>query len=329
MTFNPARDIPNLEGKVVIVTGANSGIGLHTAKHLFTHGATVYLACRSEARARTAIAEIETEAATEAEATTTKRGQLRFLQLDLSSLKDTKAAAEEFAKVESRLDVLVNNAGRLYDDYVLTKDGLEQSVEVNHVALSVFTQALLPLLKTTASQPGSDVRIIVIGSRAYMYSPSDLKFGDLEGFNDYYGKAGSTAFWPKFMRYCVSKLMNMLWVPELQRRLDAEGSSITVMTVHPGTVSTDALRQYSPWWLNAFITLTCIPPHKGSWTTLFAATSPLVLAEREKYKGAYLEPFGKIIKPSRKEVGDRGLATKLWEATDRVAADILAKASPS
>jgi len=82
------------------------------------------------------------------------------------------------------------------------------------------------------------------------------------------------------------------------------------MTVHPGTVSTDALRAYSPWCLNLFITLTCIPPPQGAWMTLFAATSADVGAEREKYKGAYIEPFGKIVRPVRKEVHDRALATQ-------------------
>lgn len=318
MAYDPTYDIPDLTGKVIIVTGANSGIGFHTAKQLHAHGATVYLACRSEARAHAAMTEIEGEVGA-------AQSRLRFLQLDLASLHATKAAAEEFARREERLDVLINNAGRLYDDYVVTADGLEQTVEVNHVSLSVFTQALLPLLKTTARQPGSDVRIVVIGSRAYLYSPSTLKFGGLDGFNDHYGKPGSTWFWPKFMRYCVSKLMNLLWVPELQRRLDEEGVPITVMTVHPGTVSTDALRGYSPWWLNLFITLTCIPPAKGAWTTLFAATSAQVAGEREKYKGAYIEPFGKVVPPGRKEVRDRALATQLWETTDRVAGEVLAR----
>jgi hypothetical protein len=87
---------------------------------------------------------------------------------------------------------------------------------------------------------------------------------------------------------------------------------------------TDTLRAYSPWWLNLFITLTCIPPPRGAWTTLFAATSVDVAAEREKYKGAYIEPFGKIVRPARKEVHDRALATQLWEATDRVAGEVLA-----
>ncbi|KAI9452067.1 NAD-P-binding protein [Lactarius psammicola] len=320
MAYDPTRDIPDLTGKVIIVTGANSGIGFHTAKQLYGRGATVYLACRNEARAHAALAEIEGEVRT-----TPAQSRLRFLQLDLASLHATKAAAEEFARREGRLDVLINNAGRLYDDYVMTVDGLEQTVEVNHVALSVFTQALLPLLKATASQPGSDVRIVVVGSKAYLYSPSTLKFGGLDGFNDHYGTPGSTWFWPKFMRYCVSKLMNLLWVSELQRQLDEEGAPITVMTVHPGTVSTDALRGYSPWWLNLYITLTCIPPPKGAWTTLFAATSANVAAEREKYKGAYIEPFGKVVRPGRKEVHDRALMTQLWEATDRVAGEVLAR----
>ncbi|KAI0265364.1 hypothetical protein BC834DRAFT_879075 [Gloeopeniophorella convolvens] len=322
MPFDPARDIPDLDGKVIIVTGANSGIGFETVQALAARGATVYLACRSEARAREAITAIEA-------AEPRPRGALRFLALDLASLHATKAAAEEFAKRESRLDVLINNAGRLYDDYVMTQDGLEQSVEVNHVALSVFTQSLLPLMKTTASEPGSDVRIVVVGSKAYQYAPKTLKFGDLAGFNDRYGSLGPTWFWPKFMRYCVSKMMNMLWVPELQRRLDAEGVPITVMTVHPGTVSTDALKQYSPWWLNAYCAVTSIPPHQGSWTTLFAAASPEVAGARERFRGAYLEPFGKVVVPARREARDAALAQTLWDATERVAADVLARPPPS
>ncbi|KAI0048695.1 NAD-P-binding protein [Auriscalpium vulgare] len=318
--YHPQHDIPDLSGKVAIVTGANSGIGYHTALQLAAHGARVYLACRTPVKAHAAI-----ETAEAAVPALKGSGRLAFLALDLASLRSCRRAAEDFVEKEGRLDILVNNAGRLSDEYLLTEDGIEQSVSVNHVGMSVFTHGLLGLLKKTAKQPDSDVRIVVVSSGAYRWAMKAPKFASLEDFNDFQGKEGSDDWWPKFTRYGTSKLMNLLWVPELQRRLDAENVPITVMALHPGTVSTDGLKAYSPWWLNVWISLTAITPTEGAHTTLFAATSKTVLAERAKFKGAYLEPFGRVVQPVRREVADRALATTLWETTEKIAADVLSR----
>ncbi|KAI0061086.1 NAD-P-binding protein [Artomyces pyxidatus] len=318
-SYDPTRDIPNLSGKVIVVTGANAGIGYQTTAQLAVHGAKVYLACRTESKAREAIASLEAE-----NPSLRGQGRLHFLLLELSSLQLSKSAAEEFIEKEQRLDVLVNNAGRLYDDYVLTKEGIERSIAVNHLGLAVFTNGLLPLLKNTAKEPGSDVRIVTVSSAAYQWAIKSPTFASLDDLNDYQGKMGSKGWWPKFTRYCTSKMMNLMWLSELQRRLDVEGVPITVIALHPGTVSTDALKQYSPWWLNVWISLTAIPPSSGAYTSLFAASSLQIAADRQKYKGAYLEPYGKIVKPVRKEVHDKALAGTLWETTERIVNEVLA-----
>ncbi|TFY76492.1 hypothetical protein EWM64_g7520 [Hericium alpestre] len=158
-SYDPRRDIPDLTGKVILVTGANAGIGLQTSEQLAIHGAKVYLACRTESKAKAAIAGIE-------DRTPSLKGQgrLMWLPLDLSSMRSSKKAAEEFLSKEKRLDILINNAGRLADDYVLSPEGVELSVAVNHLGHFVLTTALLPLLKETARRPDADVRIIVVNT---------------------------------------------------------------------------------------------------------------------------------------------------------------------
>ncbi|TFY79516.1 hypothetical protein EWM64_g4499 [Hericium alpestre] len=164
-SYDPKRDIPDLTGKVVIVTGANAGIGAQTVEQLAQHGAKVYLACRTESKARAAIADIE-------KANPALKGQDRlvWLPLDLSSLHSAKAAAEEFLTKEKRLNLLINNAGRLTAEYVLTSEGIEESVAVNHLGHLVFTTTLLPLMKETAKEKGSDVRIVNV-DHFYMTLP--------------------------------------------------------------------------------------------------------------------------------------------------------------
>ncbi|KAI0066554.1 NAD-P-binding protein [Artomyces pyxidatus] len=318
--YDPTRDIPDLTGKVVIVTGANAGIGYHTADQLARHGAKVYLACRTESKAREAIATIEC-------ATPSLKGRERlvWLPLDLSSLHSAQEAADEFLEKEKRLDILVNNAGRLAGPYVLTKDGIEQSVSVNHVGHFVFTMALLPLLKKTTKQPGADARIVVVSSEMYDLLGRQSRFESLEDFNDRQAPPGkennSITEW---RRYGTTKLMNILFTHELQRRLDEEGSLITAIALHPGSVATDGVHASSPWWMRFMQLIVSITPLEGAFTTLFAATSAQVAAEREKFKGQYLVPYGKL-QQLKGKAGDARLARTLWATTEKVVEGVLGR----
>ncbi|TFY59477.1 hypothetical protein EVG20_g7778 [Dentipellis fragilis] len=289
--YNPKRDIPDLTGKVVIVTGANSGIGLRTSEQLALHGAKVYLACRTGSKAQAAIASIEN-------ATPSLKGQGRvvWLPLDLSSVVGSKKAADEFLAKEKRLDILINNAGRLAENYELSKEGLELSVAVNHFGHFIFTKTLLPLMKETAKRGDSDVRIVNLSSSAHT-NPGNTKFGSLEKLNDPQGEPGKENVWgSKFKRYGKSKLMNVLFTTELQKHLDAENVPITVLAVHPGGVATEGASELElPWYFKIFLEFFAMDPLEGAFTSLFAATSAQIAAEREKYKGKISSSVWKTI----------------------------------
>ncbi|TFY66029.1 hypothetical protein EVG20_g5060 [Dentipellis fragilis] len=329
--YDPTHDIPDLTGKVVIITGSNwlttvawlihcsAGIGIRTAEQLALHGAKVYLACRSEAKATAAIAELE-----KTTPSLKDQNRLVYLPLDLSSVHSAKEAAEDFLSREDRLDVLINNAARGIEEYQLSKDGIELTIAVNHFGHFVFTQTLLPLLKETAKRRDADVRIVVVSSRAHL-GPGTTKFGSLEEMNDPQGPpAKINSISTKMSRYGTSKLMNVLFASELQRRLDAENAAITVISLHPGAVATETAHAADlPWYAKIYIATLAIAPLQGAFTSLFAATSARVAAEREKYKGKYLVPYGEIAGPATAAAKDPVLAKTLWDTTEKITAGLL------
>jgi len=317
--FDPATDIPDLSGKVALVTGGNSGIGYHTVLQLARHGATVYLAARNETRAQEAIEKLKTEGL--------GTGSVQWLKLDLGTVKGAKGAADDFLSKEERLDLLVNNAGLLAPAFELNEDGINTAVATNHIGPFVLTQALLPLLKKTAEQPGTDVRIVHIASEAYKFAPSTTRYTSKEDFN----AANGDSAWAKMARYGVSKLGNVLFSAELQRRLTAESSSVISLCVHPGTIASEgAIGQLSS--LPGFIRAIAVPayrwiastPAAGAHASLFAATSPQA-RQSPDYKGAYLLPSCKVTALSTKLANDPELAAELWKTSETVAAESLAR----
>ncbi|KAJ3788752.1 hypothetical protein GGU10DRAFT_409782 [Lentinula aff. detonsa] len=271
-----ASDIPDLTGRIAIVTGGNTGLGLVTVRELARHGARVYMLSRNESKAITAIDEIKNEI---------PEANVEFIHFDLQSLKSAKQAAEFFLAKEDRLDILVNNAAIMAVPYQLSEDGIELQAcnGTGHVAL---TLPLLPLLKRTATEPNSHVRIVNITSIAARgaHKPD---FTNLDTLN--------RPFWITVVRYANSKLFNMLFTNELQKRL--EGTRIYCLSVHPGVISTDiwlGMNQSWPWLspLHAIRRRLMLTPYQGALTQLYAATSPEV--EAKDLKAAYLVPFGKV-----------------------------------
>ncbi|KZO91905.1 NAD-P-binding protein [Calocera viscosa TUFC12733] len=325
--FNPITDIPDLTGRVAIVTGANSGLGYQTVLQLANHGAKVYLTTRSEGKARDAIARLEGESPA-----LRGSGRLQSLVLDLSLVVNAKAAAEEFLRREERLDILINNAGQLASDFEVSSEGLSTVFAADHVAPFVFTTTLLPLMEATAKLPGADVRIITVSSSQHPNALPTTKFDSFEDLRDKQCTSdakvnGQTG---KFARYGHAKLANILFAKELQRRLDAAGVPILSISLHPGNVATEGAERLvrsmgsgalgSVAW--SAITVFVMTPLQGATTQLFAATSPEVRAEAGKYGGQYLVPYGCVAKPS--EVGRRPqLPGQLWELTERAVAEIL------
>ncbi|KAE9400069.1 NAD(P)-binding protein [Gymnopus androsaceus JB14] len=248
-------------GRVAIVTGGNTGIGLVTVRELARHGAKVYMFSRSESRATKAIGDIKKEI---------PDANLEFVKFDLQSLKSANEAAETFLTKETRLHMLINNAGIVCNG-------------TGHVAL---TLPFLPLLKQTAAEPNSHVRIVNLTSAASQMAYQPI-FTSLETLNRPY-----VSTW---IRYGNSKLTNMLITNELQKRL--EGTGIYCLSVHPRIISTDlwlGMDQTSPWlsWLGAIRQRVMLTPSQGALTQLYAATS--IEIEEKDLKAAYLVPYGKV-----------------------------------
>jgi len=310
--FDPIRDIPDLKGKVIVVTGGNTGIGFATIQHLVRRGAKVYMGARNESKATGAIARLK------AEGVGPGFGEVHWLNLDLSDPRKAKKTAEDFVAKESRLDVLVNNAAILMVPYEKTADGIQQVMAVDYLSPFVFTEALLPLLKKTSQLPGADVRIVTLSSDALLMMPNDIRFRDVNDFN----RDFKDSWYPSMNRYGLAKFANCIWMKKLQKRLDAEGSSIIAMAVHPGGVNTEYgigyLSQYYLAWLFKFI---FVPPSVGAFNSAFAATASAVRANPEKYKGAYLHPVGKV-NEANKPARDPALHEELYSTTLTILRDL-------
>ncbi|KAK7694262.1 hypothetical protein QCA50_001442 [Cerrena zonata] len=317
-TINPDTDLLDLHGKVAIVTGATAGIGFWNAAHLSKRGAKVYIAARNESKATGAISRIE------AWNPSPNRGPILFHKLELDDPRDAKKSAEAFLARESRLDILINNAGQMSSAYEKTKDGVVTTMAINHLSPFVFTNTLSPLLEKTAREPGSDVRVISVSS--YTHSMvSDAKFDSLEEFNKSYE---GTGFLPpaKMKRYAMSKLANILWTNELQRRYNEKNIPISFITIHPGGVLTEtALDQLKALPLSGLVTWIAgffsDQPEQGSFTTLFAAASPLIKQNPSAYRGKYISPYTKVEEPSP-SARDPNLAKTLWLTSEKILKDV-------
>lgn len=209
--------IPDQNGKVIIVTGGNTGIGYETCYELVKNGAKVYLAARTESRAMSAINKIQAAGL---------KGSVQWLPLDLQDLASVRTAAELFSRKESHLDVLFNNAGIMATPYALTKDGIEGQIQTNHVSHFLFTNLLLPKLEA-ASEP----RVVTTSSVGHnFFKATEESFSSLEALN---GNFGST-----WTRYGQTKLSNILFANGLAER----HPKILSNSCHPGNINTELTR---------------------------------------------------------------------------------------
>lgn len=283
----PTEERTAMQGKVVVITGATSGIGQVAAERLVALGARMVLVTRDRRRGEAALARLRERAPGVAH---------RLHYADLSRLAEVKRAAAEIASAEPHIDVLINNAGAMYSSRVVTEDGLELTFATNHVSYVVMTHGLRERLMAAAP-----ARVVNTASDAH--KGAVLDFEDLQSAKSYRG----------FKVYGRSKLCNILYTRELARRW--AGTGVTANCLHPGFVATrfgdqsGGLLSYGVRVAKMF----AISPEKGADTLVYLAASPEVATASGDY-------FYKCrpVTPS-KEARDDAAAQKLWVETARLA----------
>jgi NAD(P)-dependent dehydrogenase (short-subunit alcohol dehydrogenase family) len=254
-------DGPDQSGRTAVVTGANTGLGFEVARVLAGRGATVVLACRNPERAAAAAGRIR--AATPGAAVDT-------LSLDLASLASVRQAAARLKATHPRVDVLINNAGGLFPRRSTTADGFELTLATNHLGPYAFTGLVLDLLLPV---PGS--RVVTVSSLGHRLGAGTINFDDLHLRQAWTFTTSNRA------AYFQSKLANLLFSYELQRRLAAAGAATIAVAAHPGNARTELVRDLSPaaravaapalrpltWWLLQ-------SPQVGALAILRAAVDP-------------------------------------------------------
>ncbi|MBC5793206.1 MAG: SDR family NAD(P)-dependent oxidoreductase [Nanohaloarchaea archaeon] len=295
-----ADDLPDLKSKKIIVTGANSGLGFEAAKEFVLKGATVIMACRNMEKAEEAAEEIKSE---------DLEGSLDVLELDLASLKSIESFAEEYRKNHNELHVLCNNAGVMAIPRKETENGFEYQFGVNHLGHFALTSELVELLEKTEGETR------VVNQSSGLHESGSLDFDDLMLEDNY----------DKWKAYGNSKLANILFTKELDRRLKENDLNIRSVACHPGYASTN-LQYKGPeesgsrlrlLGMKVANSLFAQSAAKGALPMLYASTSPDVQG------GEYIGPGGfrnmrgypEKQQPSN-EARDLEVAEKLWNRSE-------------
>jgi NAD(P)-dependent dehydrogenase (short-subunit alcohol dehydrogenase family) len=291
MTWTP-KNLPDLTGKVAVVTGANSGIGFHTARHLAAHGAEVVLACRN------------TESATQAAAKIP--GKTRVAQLDLSSQKNVAAFAERWA---GPLDLLVNNAGVMTPPkWRATEDGHELQFGTNHLGHYALTGLLLPHM-LAAPAP----RVVTVSSLAHHRGKQDVVEGN-----------PAERYEPE-AAYGNSKLANILFAFELQRRAETGGSNLVSNAAHPGIAVTGLVPDPDGMGANPLVRVAAPLVMRVVFQSAAAGANPTLYAATEAGPASYTGP--QWVREQRGPVGpaklqrrarDEDLAARLWDVSEEL-----------
>ena len=297
------NNIPDLSGKVIIVTGASSGVGEQVATLLYSKNAKVYIATRSKSKALATIDSIKSKYPA-------AEGEILFLHLDLADLSTIKASAQEFLKDNYRLDVLINNAGcAMPPKGSKTVQGYETQLGVNTLGPFLFTKCLHSILKdTTKVAPSCSVRVVWVSSNAAeLFAPKNGV--DMDNLDYHIPRSQG-------VEYAVSKAGNIFHSSEFALRSKGEG--IISVSLNPGSLKTELLRNTPAWqqWLVSWILSDSI---YGAYTELFAAFSPEVTESRN---GAYIIPWGRFHESLRKDLvlaqrseeeGGTGISRRFWD----------------
>lgn len=288
--------IPSLTGRVALVTGANSGIGFETALVLAQKGAHVVMACRSEARGQAALEGLRAMC---------PNASVELRALDVSSLSSVDDFASSFIEVYERLDLFIQNAGIMMVPYAKTADGFESQMATNHLGHFALTGRLLPLIQKT---PGA--RVVTVSSVAH-------RRGDCPAGDPFYkSKLG----YKTFPAYARSKLANLLFAYELQRRFDAHFVDASALCAHPGFSRTNLFGHFLGGWagkLDPWIKWIAQSAADGALPTLRASCDP------DAKGGEYYGPSGfgewagaPVRVKSTRRSHNRQKAIDLWNASE-------------
>ncbi|OJJ43066.1 hypothetical protein ASPZODRAFT_74945 [Penicilliopsis zonata CBS 506.65] len=303
-SFDPKRDIRDLSGRVILITGGNTGLGKETVAQLARHNPSrIYLAARNETKASAAIASIQAQLSSTVD--------IRYLPLDLASFTSIRAAAEKFTSESDRLDLLILNAGTMANPATTTEEGFEIQFGTNHVGHFLLTKLLLPTLQRTvaadsaaADNTPSDVRIVAVASVASQAAPPLETMTSTEAL-----LAVST-----WTRYAASKAANIMFASELARRYP----DILSVSVHPGVVASELYETAKSQSARAEVGIKAAmglffrSVRTGALTQLYVAGMP-----RERLtNGAYYIPIGQMSRCNR-FVSDVDMAKALWEWTEQ------------
>jgi NAD(P)-dependent dehydrogenase (short-subunit alcohol dehydrogenase family) len=286
------KDVPNMAGKTALITGANTGLGFETAKVLAANNAQVIIACRNVDKANLAVAAIKAHAPS---------ADVSSVALSLDDLSSVKRAVSELSWLD-KLDILINNAGIMVPPLERTADGFESQFGVNHLGPFALTGLLLDKM---VNVPGA--RIINTSSLAA--NSGKILFDDINADNRYNA----------MQRYSMSKLANLMYSAELDKRLQQAGAECMSIACHPGVATTE-LSRYLPGWISIaepLVKFLFNTAEQGAWPTLQAATDPS--ADR----GGYYGPSRRrqTSGPSIKVRGARKnskQAQQLWELSEQM-----------
>jgi NAD(P)-dependent dehydrogenase (short-subunit alcohol dehydrogenase family) len=287
--------IADIRGNTIIITGANNGIGFHTAMTLAANGAQTILAVRNMAKGHVAANQIITKY---------PQAKVHVMQLDLSDLESVHNFSNEFRERFNQINILLNNAGVMIPPYQKTKDGFELQFGCNHLGHFALTGLLLPSLLAT---PNS--RVVTVSSIASRNGK--IMFGNLDGSQGYRA----------FQFYAQSKLANLLFAKQLQLKLNDASHTTMSLMCHPGIANTNLMSRGSgkelPHWMKWLMGMVTQPAEMGALPLLYAATHPSV------FGGESIGPHGPggrrgypIVDPSFDQLWDSRIALKLWDVSE-------------
>jgi NAD(P)-dependent dehydrogenase (short-subunit alcohol dehydrogenase family) len=291
MTWN-INDAPVQNGRIAIVTGANSGLGFDTALALAGKGCSVVLACRNLDKAKAAQEKILARH---------PKARIECLALDLGSLKSVRAFAASFSKSHKKLDLLINNAGIMMPPYSLSEDGFESQMAANYLGHFALTGLLLPLLSKT---PGS--RVVSLSSLAH--NGGAIRFDDINFKNGYNKRAA----------YGQSKLACLMFAYELDRRLRKAGFKTLSVAAHPGVAATNLAQQF-PRLLSVFFPLVGQSAARGALPTLYAALGADINGGDYCGPRSMRQMRGEPVKVgSNRASKDQAAAKRLWKLSEEL-----------